>query len=802
LAQQVSERELRDYLKVALDAVLTQEDDLFIERRFESAEDFGRLSVDELQYRGIFREQEPDLQQILGHSRILILGEPGLGKSTIVRQACKRFAELQSSDSVPVPVSLRSYKGDLRGLLRTCIDEKVLTASNIRRVYLFDGLDEIPRKYLKLFPVDFEQLLEDDPQSGFLATSRQAFFAENPSVLPVNAILLHLLGFSDDDARTYAGRHGIDVDAFWNAIALADCVQEVSNPFVLKVMVERYSQDPKFSDKKNENVAFMIDRLIASRPGVHWSKQRRAVRMLGVAMETWSRIELTLDEATRVLIASMETNEGEARALLDELLNSVLVRTPNGIAFQMRSYGEYLAAEELQGQGFDRIRELSFLPSDEPNDSWMNTVSYLAELNQPVRAYFSKNYPHWLLQSSPAAFSQKERDALAERILKDLGETGQYVISHPLISSRYLARFLTKNTIEMLEAELTCRIAHRTGNALLLLSLIGDKAVVPVALPLTLDKSRNDLLRYCAILALTNTGDEAVLDELVAALNPDDPYYLHVLDCIGSLATAANLNQILPLVLGADELLTSTFYHFRGLKSREALVSVLRYIVAQPATLNSISADGYFKHVLGLLPNNMDDDVIEACADLLVALELACITATRGELMQRFCRQLRQSGKSGQVCQRALVSLFSAGKVPRWTTKILAELIDKETAQWLIDQRAEDIIRELSGHLRDEELRKLLARHSGGAIQAQDEYRERYLREDEAEKAREELAIQNVQRRIAAGKDTQQVLTDFARLREEHWPELSFQQHQGLVYSISELLAGLDLEKTNRPRKR
>jgi hypothetical protein len=198
----------------------------------------------------------------------------------------------------------------------------------------------------------------------------------------------------------------------------------------------------------------------------------------------------------------------------------------------------------------------------------------------------------------------------------------------------------------------------------------------------------------------------------------------------------------------------------------------------------------------------MDDDVIEACADLLVALELACITATRGELMQRFCRQLRQSGKSGQVCQRALVSLFSAGKVPRWTTKILAELIDKETAQWLIDQRAEDIIRELSGHLRDEELRKLLARHSGGAIQAQDEYRERYLREDEAEKAREELAIQNVQRRIAAGKDTQQVLTDFARLREEHWPELSFQQHQGLVYSISELLAGLDLEKTNRPRKR
>ena len=70
---------------------------------------------------------------------------------------------------------------------------------------------------------------------------------------------------------------------------------------ILSLMVERFRAAGSLSKFRSENLSYMIDRLIQSRPHVNAHRQRRALRMMGVAMETYSRNELTEKEALRVI---------------------------------------------------------------------------------------------------------------------------------------------------------------------------------------------------------------------------------------------------------------------------------------------------------------------------------------------------------------------------------------------------------------------------------------------------------------------------------------------------------------------
>src|SRR4029077_6455297 len=154
--------------------------------------------------------------------------------------------------------------------------------------------------------------------------------------------------------------------------------------FVLDAMLKQYHGRGSFSPLRSENVRYVVDQLIQSRPTFGTILQRRALKMLAVTCETVARNELTIDEAVRVLREAIEFPEQTARDLLDELSHSILIRTPGGISFQMRSYGEYLAAEELHDKTVDRLKELAFI-NNPPVDSWGNALTYLAEISHKVR---------------------------------------------------------------------------------------------------------------------------------------------------------------------------------------------------------------------------------------------------------------------------------------------------------------------------------------------------------------------------------------------------------------------------------
>src|SRR5713226_3570020 len=89
--------------------------DRYMERRFTAANKSGGVSVEsDFRFRGILRDREPKLDDILKHTRVLVLAEPGGGKSVIVRSAVHQF--IRDKTRVPVFAELKEYSGDLGAL--------------------------------------------------------------------------------------------------------------------------------------------------------------------------------------------------------------------------------------------------------------------------------------------------------------------------------------------------------------------------------------------------------------------------------------------------------------------------------------------------------------------------------------------------------------------------------------------------------------------------------------------------------------------------------------------------------------
>jgi hypothetical protein len=87
--------------------------DRYVPRRFTTASETGEIPLEEYQFRGVFRERSPDLAELLQHPRLLILAEPGGGKSVVARSAVYESLE---AGRIPIFAELKEYRGDLTAL--------------------------------------------------------------------------------------------------------------------------------------------------------------------------------------------------------------------------------------------------------------------------------------------------------------------------------------------------------------------------------------------------------------------------------------------------------------------------------------------------------------------------------------------------------------------------------------------------------------------------------------------------------------------------------------------------------------
>jgi len=434
-----------------------------------------------------------------------------------------------------------------------------------------------------------------------------------------------------------------------------------------------------------------------------------------------------------------------------------------------------------------------------PNDSWGNAVSYLLELNPSIRKAFVREYAIWTLTASASAFSEHEKDTIVNQILRELTANNQYVSDHPRIQVRRLSAFITPLTQSVLEKDLASKNDIIVGNALILLGVRGHAGVVSLAMETLLDRRRSTAARMAAVLALVNSGTSVLVPRLLEIADAADPLHINIIDLIGALTDETQLALTLPIILRTDAGLSAAYYHFRELKSREALLAVLRFFLEHPNDLNSIRADGYVEPIFKLLPPYWDEEVVESLVDLIDFIETNHFYPDHNGPVRKLFKIVNAADVEGTVPRLYFERLLARGNADRrrmyYVDQALAALIKPATARWLIEHEAATIIQNLAPYLHGE-VRELLRPHSNGIIDEQDAAARRYREEQAEEERTRKTAIALVQERLPTRGTLQDALTDFVELRKEHWPELPQAFRAWLAGEISQQLGRLDLEHT------
>ena len=139
---------------------------------------------------------------------------------------------------------------------------------------------------------EINALVQGEPDSRILLTSRQAFFVGRQAQLAQPFKVFYILDFSDDDVDAVIRNAGVDRAAFRNTANLSHLSQELGNPLALDALLKRFQDRGDLGQTRSDALQHVVDSALESRPTSN-RRAKRALRMLAIAMEVAARNQLT-----------------------------------------------------------------------------------------------------------------------------------------------------------------------------------------------------------------------------------------------------------------------------------------------------------------------------------------------------------------------------------------------------------------------------------------------------------------------------------------------------------------------------
>jgi hypothetical protein len=788
----MTREELAAYLSQVRDA---HKQPFFIPRQMITREDWDRASGQEyIRLRGYFRKAKSDLAVVLDHPRVVFVGEPGMGKTVLAHAAVLHFAE---TGNLPIFIPLSGYAGNLGDLLvsvsGSVVAVKTVDGQAMKKALVFDGLDEVAPELFSAFLHQLEDLLAREPAASCVLTCRQAIYERLRGQVPASFLEFFPLGFDTDDILDYAGKRCLDRDQFHAELDRADLWLEASVPFVLQTLVDVVAQEHSLEPTRSDNLALVVDGLLEKRTRVGVARQRKALQLLGLAMELYSRNEVTVDEAVRLLSRHLAIGRNETQNLIDELTHSVLLRTASAIRFQLRSFGEYFAARQIENESpaqvlsYARFRKTLLL-----NPTWANTISHLIEINPRVRAYFVRNEPEWILPCSIAALSVPQRQEAAHAIFEDLAQTGRFLLRDLTVNHYRLARLLVPTDANWLRLQAATSEVVRRANAIVLLGHLKDVDALGQAVEIATDRHSDMALRRAAFVAVGLSGTSDLIPRLLESLVEEDPLFEMGLDAVGSLMTPETLPSVLPALMRTSMILSAANVRVSELGTQEMLAAALDYLLANPNSVCERRVASYLEPVWGLLRRHNDEEILAKIGLLFANCERYEIWVEQVEVSEDLLTALDGWDPVGVVCRTALKTILKDGLSFRYSVSAVARLCTADAARWLLEQDPpQELIRHVASRASGV-VREILRPATGGLIDAQDEAYDR-LRHAEAERQSRETTDRLTRcQTIRTENDADRVLASFSALTPAEWPELDDARKTWLSAAVSSKLVEAD----------
>jgi hypothetical protein len=510
-----------------------------------------------------YPERPLGLAELREYRALGLLGEPGIGKSTVLAIEATRTTRQSDGNITSVHVDLRAYSSE--GLLYQRVfgsEEFVAWTKGSSQLVLFlDSLDEA--------------LLRIDSIANLLASELPRYPASRLSVRiacrtamwpsgPLEPALRRVWG--DDnigivelaplrrrDVIAAADVEGVDPRAFIEQLYLANAVPFAIKPLTLRLLLALYKRDGnlprsiaelytrgclKLCEEANPS------RRDAGRLGALTAKQRlRVASRLAAATMAANRFAIwpgpeangvpPEDVALSELCGGHEDGEFPAFDVTDnhirEVLDTGLFSSRGGVrmGWAHQSYAEFLAAQYLVAKGVSPRKILGILrhPAGGLVPQLSVVAAWCASLSKDIRDALIRSEPLTLLRGDLANWTEEDLARLTAALLEAMdrqdendfmpGIASSYArLAHPGLAAQLLPY------IEDASKNIVCRRA-----AIMIAESCNLGDLQPELVKLATDVSEEPSLRARAVAALGACGDDSVREQALllakGALGPD-----------------------------------------------------------------------------------------------------------------------------------------------------------------------------------------------------------------------------------------------------------------------------------------
>jgi hypothetical protein len=495
---------------------------------------------------------------------LALLGEPGIGKSTTLKEEADRVAGLSADANLAsIYVDLRTFSSESLLYRRIFESEKFIAWKN-GGSHLFLHLDSLDEALLRIDSI--ANLLASElpglpmDRLSIRIACRTAVWPTDTLGIALNRIwgeatgAFELAPLRRRDIFTALETRGIATEDFMRALFAAQAVPFAIKPLTLKMLLTIFQQR---GDLPNSNIELYKQGCLAlceennksrrdtgRRGNLNAGQRMRlagrtaAATMLGNRFAVWTGPEVDCpreDILVSALAGSREDGDFAVFIATDDDVREVLdtglfsSRGEHRMGWAHQGYGEFLAALYLFERGVPAETLLKALrhPSGGLIPQLSGVAAWAASLSSGLRAALTAEEPIALLKGDLSSWSADDREALVKSLL-DAVESKR-VTDSPYSNAEAYAKLNHPG----LAAELRPFIAdgQRDAAPRRLALLIAEKCKLtelqPELLHVALDAADHPQIRSGAVSALKHCGDASVPDlirPLAAAQGDPDPH--------------------------------------------------------------------------------------------------------------------------------------------------------------------------------------------------------------------------------------------------------------------------------------
>jgi hypothetical protein len=518
---------------------------------------------DQIWYHRAFRDDVQSLAFLTGIPCLFLLGEPGLGKSTAVRQEVQRLEQVLPDGERVLRIDLAEVSSDAG--LDTEFNHDTIQAwrndGSVLHLFL-DSYDESLRRYPTLKPRLLAHLREFQ-QTGLLGRMRlriacrsgdfPGHLEDQFETLWVDGIesadqpvrKVHLERLSRSAVRAWADAKDVPPDDFLGEVNRRNAAVFASHPITLNALLAQFQKGALPNTEVELYEARCLELCEESNPNRQEepelsSQERLAVaEQIAVLMTLSNKTQIwrgplgdTPDEAlhlSQLVHESPSSDEARSAAELRSV-KEVLVRTAlftiedaSSLRWSQETYREFLVARFFAHRLENKLNAIQFLEHPgQPGSTerWIapqlaQPASWLAAINEDVARWLVEHDPATLLRGQHevpeslrpqlTAWLLEEESAGHSLNIRWDARTAKASLDHPGISD-LLALVVRNHDANDAARWLACWLA----------GLCRCTTLEGLLLEVALDADEPSFVRWSAVLALTDIG----IDETKRELRP------------------------------------------------------------------------------------------------------------------------------------------------------------------------------------------------------------------------------------------------------------------------------------------